>query len=200
MVSQLAAQLDQLRHVDAERSKLRERRDLCTPFSVFGSDSGQRDSLNLTGSSFQNIRVKMPVLYANGVVGLISRCGAAGASVRLITDPGFVVSASFRSFETTDDGQTRFATIHLPVTVFEGMGKGVMLSRMLSRKDVEESKLKVGDVVVVEDTDWPDAAQGAVLGRVTSILPRRDAPMLAEIKAVPLGNLMQLREVMVMNK
>src|SRR5689334_3087714 len=96
VVSMLYAQVEDLKRVDEERSKLGDRRALCTPFTVFANDSsGLRESLNLQGSSFQHIREKMPVLYANGVVGQISRAGAAGASVRLITDAGFVVSSSF---------------------------------------------------------------------------------------------------------
>jgi cell shape-determining protein MreC len=200
MVSQLYSQIEDLKHVDEERSKLGDRRMLCTPFSVFGPDSGVRESLNLQGSSFQNIREKMPVLYANGIVGQISRAGAAGASVRLITDAGFTVSASFRTYRTNGAGQTEFTPIVLPQTVMEGAGNGTMVSRLLNLGEVKKSGLKVNDYVVVDDADWPKGAAGSVLGRVTSIAPRRDAPMLAEVRAEPLGDLMQLREVMVMNK
>jgi cell shape-determining protein MreC len=200
MVSSLAAQLEELKQRDAERGKLGDRRELCTPFAVFGGDSGVRESLQIQGSSFQHIAVGMPVLYPNGVVGQVSRAGAAGASVRLITDAGFCVSASFVSFRKTADDRTQYVPSKLPQTVLEGVGNGVMVSRMLNLKDVKELELKVGDYAVVDDADWPPGARGWWLGRVTSVSARRDAPMLADIRVEPLGDLSQLREVMVMNK
>jgi hypothetical protein len=128
------------------------------------------------------------------------RSACSGRTVRLITDPGFTVSASFRTYRTNDAGQTEFTPIVLPQTVMEGAGNGTMVSRLLNLGEVKKSGLKQGDYVVVDDADWPRGAQGSVLGRVTSIAPRRDAPMLAEVRAEPMGDLMQLREVMVMNK
>jgi len=88
----------------------------------------------------------------------------------------------------------------LPASTVHGIGNGMMAARLMHMKDVTEAHLQENDWVVLDDREWPEVLQGWRVGRVTSIEPRRDAPGFAEIRIEPSTNLMQLREVMVMNK
>ena len=96
----------------------------------------------------------------------------------------------------------------------EGTGKGTLLIRGLSLAAVnnagsEEAKatgddgsvgLKVGDLVILSEKDWPPYLKGWVLGSITSITPRDDAPLFAQITVKPMRDLLMLREVMVVTK
>jgi cell shape-determining protein MreC len=137
----------------------------------------------------------MEVLTTAGLVGRIDGGGYLGARVRLITDAGFAMVCSFDRF-----GNGKYEHVKLPASTVNGMGNGMMAAKLLHMDDVTDAGLKENDWVVLDDREWPEVLQGWRVGRITSITPRRDAPGFAEIRIEPSSNLMQLREVMVMNK
>lgn len=193
----LQAQLKTLHDLTAERELLGDVLPLCTPVPVVGADAGQRESLSI--QSISGIQEGMFALYWGGIVGRVDRAGfSGGAQVRLITDPGFSVQGRFGRFVTGPDGHSAFQTLDAPPPLVQGAGNGEMIIRRLPLEDVSE--VRKGDWVVVEDHDWPLTLRWYKLGVVESKQQVSGAPLFAEIRLRPMSSLMQLREVMVMNK
>ena len=63
-----------------------------------------------------------------------------------------------------------------------------------------EDGIAVGDLVVLDDPDWPLNLKGRALGEVESISQQVSAPTTALIRVRPVLTLSTLRDVMVMNK
>ena len=60
-----------------------------------------------------------------------------------------------------------------------------MVIRGLTREDVKNTGLKVGDRVILHDaSDWPKYLQGRMLGEIKAIGIRADAPLWASITVV----------------
>lgn len=196
-IANLQSQVKTLQDLTAERQLLGDVLPLCTPVPVVGGDAGNRESLGI--QSISGLEEGMFALFWGGIVGRIDRAGlSGGAQVRLVSDPGFSVQGSFGRFVSTPDGQAVFQTIKSPAPLVQGAGRGAMVIRRLPLEEVTE--VHPGDWVVVHDPDWPVNLQGYKLGVVESKDPAPGAPLFAEIRVRPMVNLMQLREVMVMNR
>ncbi|HLL89132.1 MAG TPA: rod shape-determining protein MreC [Tepidisphaeraceae bacterium] len=198
----LSQQLAQLKQINADRESIGEARRLCTPVAVVGSDASTvRETLLLSAGTNDNIAKDMAALYAGGMVaGRVSSAGVGGAQLRLLTDPGFAVTGSFRRWEPQPDGGLRLIRIALPATPVVGAGRNAMVAPYLSVDATKAAGVQPGDWVVLDDATWPEALQGYRLGKVMSVEPSPKAPLQAEIRVEPQGELVQLREVMVMNK
>jgi hypothetical protein len=199
LTASLSLQLQGLQELNADRSKLGAVRAFCTPFDVFGQDSGTRDSLNLKGSSFAGLRAGMPVICPQGLVGSINAAGAAGASVRLATDRGYRLEAIFGRV-VPKANSAEFVALRIRPFVVEGQGNGLMLARLINFAEQRDAGLRPGDWVVIKDTRWPPLLQGTRIGRVTSIEPQRSGPGYAEVRIEPFIPLYMLKSVMVMNR
>ena len=196
-LASLQAQLKDLQELNADRQLLGEVLPLCTPAPVVGGDAGSRDSLSIQSTA--GLQNGMFALYSGGVVGRLDRVGLSGsAQVRLITDPGFAVTGSFGRVERDASGQPTFRQIPTPPPLVQGAGRGAMVIKRLDFDSIKD--VKVGDWLVVQDRDWPANLQGYRLGRISSIDRSASSPLFAEITVKPARNLLQLREVMVMNK
>jgi cell shape-determining protein MreC len=170
---------------------------LCTPAPVVGGDAGSRDSISI--QSTDAVQTGMFALCSAGVVGRIDRVGmTGGAQVRLITDPGFAVTGCFGRFAPNEKGEPAFNSLNTPPPLVQGAGRGAMVIRRMDFDSIKD--VKVGDWLIVKDLEWPQNLQGYRLGRVTSIDRSTSSPLFAEIQVRPVTNLMQLREVMVMNR
>ena len=201
-VTSLMGQVEELQKLAADRRRLKDVGQLCTPMMVIGSDAAARDSLTISGTVRDGVAVDMPVLHPAGLAGRVARVGVGGAQVRLITDPGVRMVCAFGRYVDDGRGGTTYVplkTVKLPL--LEGQGKNLMIVRNLELKYVtDELKLKEGDTVVLDDRDWPAPLKYQRLGQVTSIVSRRSAPLFADIHVRPQVNLAGLREVMVMTK
>jgi cell shape-determining protein MreC len=197
-IASLQGQIGLLQQRDAERAKFGDLRDFCTPFTIIGGDGGMRNSLMLSGSSIDGLQVGMPVLYAGGLAGRISRVGVGGAQALLVTDPQCKLTAVFARFSKKPDGSTEFRRLSSEAILVQGSGAGILVSKLMSRT-ATDLDVKVGDWVVLSDPDWPQQLEGYRIGYVVAIAPSRD-PGFMEIKVQPEQNLLNLREVMVMNK
>jgi hypothetical protein len=200
LTASLTAQLTALKQRDADRRKVGPVLDLCRPFAISGVGPGPRQSLVLGGTSLEGLRQGMPALYPGGIAGRISRAGVAGAQVQLVTDQGFRVFGSFARFRTDARGNVEFVNIQFPVALIEGIGQGLMRSQRLNHKLVRDAQLQAGDWAILNDPDWPAVVQGYRLGKIVSIVTEADAPLFDEIRIQPEGNLLTLREVMVLVK
>jgi hypothetical protein len=190
--------ITQFQEREADRAKLGDLRDLCTPFSVIGGDSGMRDSLMIGATSLDGVREGMPVLYTGGIAGRISRSGVAGSQVLLVTDPQSKLTAAFARFIKKSDGTPDFQRLANDQILFTGTGNGAMTAR-ITEQFANDIKLRLEDWVVLSDRDWLREIQGTRIGRVISIAPSK-TPLFVDVRIVPDSDLMSLREVMVMNK
>jgi cell shape-determining protein MreC len=197
-IASMQGQIALLQQRDAERAKFGDLRDFCTPFAVIGADGGVRNSLMLSGSSIDGLQIGMPVLYAGGLAGRISRVGVGGAQALLVTDPQCKLTVVFARFGKKTDGTTEFRRLSTEAVLVQGSGAGILISRLMART-AADLEVKLGDWVVLSDRDWPPQLDGYRIGYVAAITPSRD-PGFMDVKIQPEQNLMNLREVMVMNK
>jgi hypothetical protein len=201
-VAYLKEQLTALQQINADRTTLGEARRLCTPVAVVGAEaSAQAQRLALSAGTNDNIAKDMPVLYAGAMVaGRVMSAGIGGAQLRLVTDPGFAVTGSFHRWEPQPNGIPRLTPIAITATPVVGLGRNMMVAPYAKLIDVKNAGVRANDIVILDDATWPEAVQGMGLGRVVSVGPSPKAPLQAEIRIEPHGELVQLREVMVMNK
>lgn len=200
LAANLSAQLSALKELSADRRQVGRVLPLCEPFAVAGGDPGGRQSLSLSGGTVAGIQRGQAVLYAGGIAGRISRAGAGGSQVQLVTDEGFGATGSFARYVTDDKGQISFVALSAPAALVRGAGGGLMRIGMLSMRQVKAAGLEVGDWVVLNDADWPAILQGYRLGRISAIRELAEQPQFADIQVRPAGDLTGLREVMVMVK
>jgi cell shape-determining protein MreC len=198
-VSRLQMEVDRLGALAAERQALGDLKSLCDRFSVAGTDSGDRDGLTLSGVS-SAVATDQAVLYGGGLAGRIDRAGEGVAHVRLITDPGFIVSGQFVRFVKQPDGSVQATRISQLLPIVQGNGAGQMVIENLALQDVKSAQIQPDDWVVLSDSAWPTAIQGIRVGRVASIRRAQKAALFAEIKLEPEAGLMRLADVWVMTR
>jgi cell shape-determining protein MreC len=206
-VMQLKTHVAELTRQNNELGKLTgSLKEMCQVTRVVGSDSGNRDSLSISATSFNGIQPEMYVLVSEGLVGQVARSGALGSQVKLITDPSFRIRVHFMRFEKEFPMQLPLGTV-----VVQGIGKGQMkvtlpladlgLDANLKPLDAAVGQLvKEGDYVTIEDRECPSAIQGLKVGRVSHVVQLRDARLYAEIQIEPYTDLQRLGEVMVMTR
>jgi|GEM_PF-1253052 len=195
-VAMLTSELERLQATEKERDRLKELRAHCTPYTVFGGDAGQGALLHLTATSFADLKTGMPAIVADGVVGKIDRVGIAGASLQLITARSSRTGVRIGRIETTD-GRASFRLLS-STNVAEGQGKGVM--RIALVKSDEFQHIHIGDMVVLDDPDYPDFLQSFRVGRVVEKATRRESPSFGQVTIASFVELTQLREVMIVNR
>jgi rod shape-determining protein MreC len=199
----LQVQYDNLSKLNADRQRMGNILSLCSPANVTGSDSSTgRESLLISASSGTGLTVGRAVLCApHNLMGRIVSAGLDSAQVQLITDPGVAIMCRIAQYKPDDTGTLTLEWIKdLPVLV-QGVGKGGMTVRSnLSMAKIDELQIKPGDIVGLNDPEWPANLQGWCVGRIAKISPQAKAALVSDIQVVPLDNLMRQREVMVMVK
>jgi hypothetical protein len=207
LVVSMTGTLEEMRRINADRDLVPDVvRSLSAPFRVIGSDpTSHRDSLSIGASGGDGVEAGMPVLYADGLVGRVARVSAGGAQIQLITDPGFRANARFFRYIKGADGKIVPAIVHTPQPDVRGAGNGWMRIVNIPLRDTAgqtpdepERGVAVGDIVALDDPDWPRNLSRQMLGVVESIKP--GAALYADIRVRPMRNLSALREVWVMNK
>jgi rod shape-determining protein MreC len=198
-VANLKGQLERMAEDKAQRDSIGDAKRFCTPFSVMGPDSAGRDTLMLSGSSFDGLREGMPVLYAGGIAGRLTRVGLGEARVLLVTDKQSQLTASFARFVKRPDGSRDFAILSPEARLVYGSGSGEMVMPTVPIKTIEEIGVRLDDWLVLNDHEWPRPLAGYRIGCITAITPSR-SPGFAEVRIRPDQKLTGLREVMVMNK
>ncbi|MDP9173388.1 MAG: rod shape-determining protein MreC [Planctomycetota bacterium] len=199
-VSRLGAEVERLQGLAAERASLGDRQSLCERFTVAGVDSGNRQALILAGDLQGDIKTGQTVLHTGGLAGRVEGAGLGGAHVRLITDPGFVVTGKFGSYVKNNDGSVSYVAVSDLLPIVQGMGNEQMNVTNLSYADVVKSGVKAGDLISLADRMFPRDAQGLILGRIVSVSRWKRAPLFAEILLEPQAALMRLNDVWVMTR
>jgi cell shape-determining protein MreC len=197
----LTQELDEMRKLNDERDRVGvDIRKRCTPVSVIGSDSGNRDSLAVGASSLQGLKDGMCVLYSGGIVGKLQRTGLGGGQVQLVTNKGFSLTAYFGTFEQGADGSRQFIRLYKDAVLVRGNGDGTMVCDMISMAKAAEDGIRAGDWVMLDDPDWPPDLQHRRIGKITSVDKRPGYPLFAEIRIRPESDLKKLKEVMILTK
>jgi hypothetical protein len=193
----LTAELDRLKELTADRSKLGDLQSRCTVVDVAGRDAGQSESLLLAPGLKASLREDLPVLCPEGVVGKITSAGAGAARVRLITDKGNRITVSFVRFQNDNKGVLRMSNVSYPDCIAIGQGNGRML---VTHQRMSELKgaLQPNDWAIVNDPDWSRVTYR--VGRVASIEQQPGAAGFGQIWIESLVDFKLLREVMVVTK
>jgi hypothetical protein len=194
---------DELRRRIQEYEQLGELRQHCTPVRTVGPDAGGRESLLI--KAHEALKQGQFVLSPRGIVGVLERPpGVAGASVRLITDPGVRVEAYFATYTLGGDGHSYRVRLDAGddplVPLVQGVGKGAMQCLSLTMEQVQKANVQAGTYVMLEDKEWDERLHGRPLGRVSRVAPQTTAPLYADIRIEPVANLLRLQEVMVLTK
>jgi hypothetical protein len=194
-IAMLTVELEKLRALESERNKLNWLRDLCTPYSVSGGDSGYGASLHLVATSFEGLKEGMPAIVPDGLVGRIGRVGVAGATVQLISARGTRLSVRIGRIESLDGGSPTFRFL-TSTCIAEGQGGNLLLIPLVRTEEL--SRVRVNDMVVLDDPEWSPHLHAFRVGRVVDKWDTRNSPQFGQVKIESLVDLMQLREVMVM--
>jgi len=198
-LARMTEQLKDLQARNDERSKIGPLREFCTPFAVIGGDPGPRESLQLRASSLQGLSDGMAALYTFGLVGRVQRAGIAGAQVQLITDSGFRVRVSAKRIQPAN-GEMAAVPRQRFLRIAEGIGHNRMIIPRVTMEEVAAAGLRPGDVLVLDDPDWPPILKGTQIGQIKSIEKSKTHPGFADIHAEPPQVLLRLREVLVLTK
>ena len=200
IIENMHGQLEQLMAQNAERAALGDLRDFCRAYPVAGADPAPtRDAIILGGSTFSGLANDMPVVVTGGgLIGRISRAGAAGAQVLLITDRQAQLTGRFVRVTVTGDKDVQIQELVDEPRLVRGIGKGQMLCT-IEKKVADTAGLKIGDWLELKDTNWPRLLQGLRIATIISLKPSHYAGFV-DITLAPPTKLTALREVMVMVK
>ena len=141
----------------------------------------------------------MPAVFSGGLAGRLQPPGLAGTRVRLITDRGFRVTGTFIRFITGPTGRTELVPIATHPVLVTGEGDNNLLVEAVPPEDAQ--KINVDDWLELNDSDWPAPVQGVLLGRVVAPPTRsRQSIGFDQVRLEPATRLMQLRELMIVDK
>jgi hypothetical protein len=187
-VALLQAKVLELQKIEGERQNLGDLSGQCVRAVVAGGDSGGREALILSLPAGVHFGQDAAVIFPGGLVGLLQPARGA-ARVRLITDKGFAVTGAFLD--------ARGARLPTPPPLVTGRGDG-QLGIVMKFSDCKA--LARGDLVVLDDPQWPAVVQRRALGRILSIGHLRSAPLFADILVIPQADLTRLPEVWILNE
>ena len=196
-LAMLQVKFDELSRLNADRQMVGTIRSLCEPATVTGYDaSGVRETLAVSG--VDEAAVDRPVVHGTNLVGRVQTAGLTGGTVRLVTDPGFALTAELGRYETDAGGRVTLRRAPGLRPLVQGVGHGAMAIRTaITMQQVTDLHLAVGDVVVLSDKGWPPNVQGLTVGKITAINHQSAAPIFADLRVEPDANLSRLTEVMV---
>ncbi len=156
----------------------------------FASDSSDTCILDQGWSDDKRIRRGCVVMAQLSVVGRIVQAGAATSVVRLLTSRRMApVTASI--VRPTRDGQTLIAGLCLA----RGIGRGRM--RCMLEQNLGAIPPQRGDLVLLNDHDWPAEVSGAVIGVVTAVTQSRHGNLRWDVHIRPRVNMQQTRHAVI---
>lgn len=172
-VAELQAENNQLRFL---RSQLEHelgptRADkIIVPSVVAGPYQPASHSLKINMGRRRGVRDGLPVMDGPRLVGRIERTSAMNAWVRLITAPGTRLNAIITDAITP--------VSQLVVGQFVGCQLDAAGPDEFTALIDKKEPVREGQYLRLIDRDWPDAAQGLLLGRVEKIEDDPDEPLL----------------------
>lgn len=203
-LASLSAQLDELKQLNTDRAMMGDVRNRAVPARVLGADAGIKQMLHIAAPTDAPLSEGMPVISARGLVGRLTGGIKGGARVLLTTDRESKVQCAFVRF-VRDPNTGRLVAQDLPSPAPLVTGTGTASDSPLrilnlSMKNVQESGVKQGDAVVVNDPDYPVHLRGFTVATVTEIRQSKSNPLFAEILLDPPSDFRRLKEVMIVNQ
>lgn len=195
-IEQLHGQLEVLKSLNEDRKRLGESvLPHCTPARVIGAAG---DVLQIVVTGQGPIAADAPALHYgpvhHGVAGVVSAAGAAGAQVRLISDPSIRIEGRFGRIDQ-QSGELRVLDIEPPLV--EGAGGGMCQIARAKREELDRERVAAGDWVVLADRNWPEELLFYRIGQVASIEDIAAEPGFARVMIRPAVELRALSELMV---
>ena len=196
-VVNLTSQVDELSRLKGIQELAGPVGELCRPFRVIGGDGAGQDTLAISLSGSDEVKVGMPVLHQTMLVGRVSSVGSGGARIKLITDRGSRMDGQVYYWSKQHQQLVKRPT---PALLVEGIGGGAMQVTNLKMKDVKEAGIVAGDWVQLTDQDWPGVVHGMVMGEVEKVEGYAKGPGFALITVRPRASLPQLTDVLVVTE
>ncbi len=172
-LAELQAENSQLRflrsQLERELGKARANRIVVLSVVAAGYQPASH-TLKVNMGSRRGVTVGLPVMDGPRLVGKVERVSAMNAWVRLITAPGVKVDAIITDAMTPIDQLLRGQFVGCQL---DAAGPDRFVSTIAKNKPV-----RVGQYLRLIDRNWPDAAQGLLLGRIEKVEDDPDAPLL----------------------
>jgi len=135
-----------------------------------GAFDPARPTLTLSRGDTDRVQVGQVVIVRGAqLVGRISDTGPVTATVNTILQPKTVLEVVIRAPQPSDRDTRVRATV-------ERDRKALVFRTAVGK----QAGVQVGDLAQLADDDWPDAARGFVLGRVTQVLDDPEHPTLRD--------------------
>jgi cell shape-determining protein MreC len=199
-IALLDGQLQAVGRLAAERRQLGTLLNYCVSVPVVGSDSDNREALNLAASEAS--AAGEPVVCPVGLVGRIQSAGPGGAKVLLITDKASrPISVSFGRMVKQSNGSFQLTRLATDRTLVYGHANNELTALQgLSGAEAKAAGLQAGDWAVLDDSEFPLPLAGLPVGQITSIHTSMSAPLYVDIVLRPARNLSELQEVLVVKE
>ncbi len=157
--------------------------------NIDGFSTGSVDSCTLDQGYRDDPRIAVgdAVLAHQALVGRLISVGPETCTVRLLTDPRMKEIAAI--VRPAPDGQISID----PQCFVRGRGNGLM--RCHPNETLGYSPPRPGDLLLLNDTDWPAAVNGAVIGVVNSVRPSSRTSLRWKLKIAPRVDVQQIHHV-----
>lgn len=129
------------------------------------------------------------VLANRAVIGRVVNVGPETCTVRLLTDPRMKEIASIS--RPVRAGLVSIA----PQTLIEGAGPGRMRCEL--DQSIHAMAPKPGDLVLLNDNEWPQAVAGAVIGVIKSVHQSTRTSLRWSLKITARTDVQQIRQVVI---
>ncbi|MGC9258457.1 MAG: rod shape-determining protein MreC [Phycisphaerae bacterium] len=155
----------------------------------FSSGNGDECVLDQGWRDDHRIRPGDAVLANRAVVGRVVQVGPETCTVRLMTDPRMREIAAISR-------PVRAGLISIaPQALIEGAGPERMRCEL--DQSIHAMAPKPGDLVLLNDGEWPQAVAGAVIGVIKSVHQSARTSLRWSLKIVPRTDIQQIRQVVI---
>ena len=155
----------------------------------FSSGNGDECTLDQGWRDDKEIRPGDAVLANRAVIGRVSHVGPETCSVRLLTDPRMKEIAAIS--RPVRAGLVSIA----PQALIEGAGPGRLRCEL--DQSIHAMAPKPGDLVLLNDSEWPQAVAGAVIGVIKTVHQSSRTSLRWSLQITPRTDVQQIRQVVI---
>ena len=155
----------------------------------FSSGNGDECTLDQGWRDDKEIRPGDAVLANRAVIGRVSHVGPETCSVRLLTDPRMKEIAAIS--RPVRAGLVSIA----PQALIEGAGPGRLRCEL--DQSIHAMAPKPGDLVLLNDSEWPQAVAGAVIGVIKTVHQSSRTSLRWSLQISPRTDVQQIRQVVI---
>ena len=155
----------------------------------FSTGNGDECTLDQGWRDDREIRPGDAVLANRAVIGRVAHVGPETCSVRLLTDPRMKEIAAIS--RPVRAGLLSIA----PQALIEGAGPGRLRCEL--DQSIHAMAPKPGDLVLLNDTEWPRAVAGAVIGVIKSVHQSSRTSLRWSLQITPRTDVQQIRQVVI---